>query len=59
MEMCVELRARVERYETVMDEAESAKRSMEAQQVLLMETETDKENLTIALDKMKEKWRGK
>eukprot|EP00092_Neocalanus_flemingeri_P030806 GFUD01033459.1.p1 GENE.GFUD01033459.1~~GFUD01033459.1.p1 ORF type:complete len:1179 (+),score=455.09 GFUD01033459.1:297-3539(+) len=55
LEMCVELRERLSEMQTVAEEGESAKRSMEAQQVVLVEAEGRAEEAMLALGKWREK----
>jgi len=55
LEMCIELREKLEDMKIVAEEGESAKRSMEAQQVVLMEAEGRAEEALVAVEKWREK----
>jgi len=55
LEMCIELRENLENMKTIVEEGESAKRSMEAQQVCLVEAEGRAEGALEAVEKWREK----
>jgi len=55
LEMCVGLREKLDKMKTSAEEGESAKRSMEAQQVVLMEAEGKAEEALLAVKKWQEK----
>jgi len=55
LEMCIELREKLADMQTVAEEGESAKRSMEAQQVVLVEAEGRAEEALVAVEKWREK----
>jgi len=55
LEMCIELRAKLDKMKTDVEEGESAKRSMEAQQVVLVEAEGRAEEAMMAVEKWREK----
>jgi len=55
LEMCIELREKLADMKSIAEEGESAKRSMEAQQVVLVEAEGRSEEAIIAVEKWREK----